>query len=307
MKLLHEEASARRLELVTVLVFGLWFIKLLPDPLARLALLPSALFEPVGFLALVPSAVQPVLLSGPFLWFLKIATGLSIALVLGNRARTPAALVACACITLHLGIARGFAGNIGHQDLPLLYAAYWLALCRLAEWIAARARPAGASGGCAQPLRPEVPIIGTLAALCLTYTFVGIFRLVYGGLEAFAPESLTFWALRNSFHVLHPTWGLGKLLPEYPALTLLLTAGFPIVTAFEICAPLCLFSRRFRQLFLLVMVLFHFVSWLLLDIFFWENLALLLLLVGRSSDAAVGQAKTQSVIVVAERGGVRPA
>ena len=81
-----------------------------------------------------------------------------------------------------------------------------------------------------------------------------------------------------------PTWGLGGWLSTYPALGSLFALGLPVVTAVEVCAPACLFSRRFRQAFLAVMVPFHVLSWVFLDVWFWENLLLYALLLDGSRD-----------------------
>jgi uncharacterized membrane protein len=64
----------------------------------------------------------------------------------------------------------------------------------------------------------------------------------------------------------------------YPAAGAVLNAGFVVVTVLEVLAPLCLFSRRFRLLWLGVMVPFHVATLFLMKIFFWQNLILLVLL-----------------------------
>jgi hypothetical protein len=51
-----------------------------------------------------------------------------------------------------------------------------------------------------------------------------------------------------------------------------------VVTLFEILAPCCLLSRRFRLTFLIVMAPMHVLVWVSMNILFWENLALFLLL-----------------------------
>jgi hypothetical protein len=90
----------------------------------------------------------------------------------------------------------------------------------------------------------------------------------------FSSGSITFWALRDTYQVLNPAWGFGKLLLEYPMLDSMFKIGFPIITLFEVLAPICLFSRWFRYAFLFLMIPFHFLSWLFMEVFFWENLVL---------------------------------
>ena len=64
-----------------------------------------------------------------------------------------------------------------------------------------------------------------------------------------------------------PYWGRGAL-----------AGGLLLVTVFEVLAPCCLFPRRFRRLFLLVMGPTHVLIALSMNILFWENLAMFLLL-----------------------------
>ena len=278
MTLLHQDASARTVEYATRLVFGLWFVKLALDPLPQLAALPASIYNPVGFLSPLPKAVTLLMLSGPFLWGLKWLALLAVGLVLLGRLRQPAALVACPLLTLQMGIARGFAGHIHHPEMVLLMAVYWLALCPVMDRLAARPSRGHRPSPNVHAGLSSVPIVGILLSLCCAYACVGVTRLVHGGLEVFTSDSMTFWALRNAYHVFQPTWGWGKLVLEQPWLRVLLNAGFPVVTVFEVLAPLCLFSRWFRRLFLLVIGSFHLVSWFVLDVFFWENLLLLTLL-----------------------------
>jgi hypothetical protein len=278
MTLLHQDASARTVAYVTRLVFGLWFVKLALDPFPQLAALPASIYDPVGFLSPLPRAVTLLTLSTPFLWGLKWLALLAVGLVLLGRFRYPAALAACPLLTLQAGIALGFAGHIHHQEAVLLVAVYWLALCPVMDRLAARpSRGRGPSPDVHAGLS-SVPLIGILLSLCCAYACVGVTRLVHGGLEVFTSDSMTFWALRNAYHVSQPAWGWGARVLEQPWLRVFLHAGFPVVTTFEVLAPLCLFSRWFRRLFLLVIGSFHLVSWFVLDVFFWENLLLLTLL-----------------------------
>jgi hypothetical protein len=122
-----------------------------------------------------------------------------------------------------------------------------------------------------------VPLVGIVLALCLTYTFAGIYRLLHGGLALFTSAQLPAFVARNSLQLVQPTGNLGDWVLHAPAAAWLLSVGFPVVTAFEVLAPLCLFVRRFRYAFMAVMVPFHVLSWLVMQVWFWENLVLYLL------------------------------
>ena len=65
---------------------------------------------------------------------------------------------------------------------------------------------------------------------------------------------------------------------DRPIFVTILETGYPIVTLLEILAPLCLVSLWFRRGFLLMMLPFHVMTFLVMGILFWENLALYVLL-----------------------------
>jgi len=288
MKLLHQNTSPETLKFVRVWVFGIWFLIIAQDPIHLLSFLPISVFEPVGFLRIIPISVRPLLIDSLFLYGIKIVTLISLVLVILNIFSKPAAVFACVFLTLYQGIVRGFGGHISHADLVLLYAAYFLALFPLADVMVKKGvgflplRSAKDTSIEETAIHPMVnlngiPLIAILSAMCFTYTLVGVYRIVYGGIETFTSGSITFWALRNSFQVLHPSWGFGKFLLDYPLFDKMLNFGFPFITLFEVFAPLCLISRRFRYAFLTVMIPFHFLSWFIMEVFFWESLALYIL------------------------------
>jgi predicted DCC family thiol-disulfide oxidoreductase YuxK len=199
---------------------------------------------------------------------------ISLVLTILNTFRKPAAVCACVFITVYEGIIRGFGGHISHSDLILLYAAYFLALFPMADLMIGKKQRESADT--ALNLY-GIPLVAILATLCFTYTLVGVYRIVHGGIETFSSDSITFWALRNSYQVVNPTWGFGRALLEYPIFSRILKWGFPVTTLFELLAPVCLFSRRFRYVFLAFMIPFHLMSWLFMEIFFWANLLLFIL------------------------------
>jgi hypothetical protein len=56
--------------------------------------------------------------------------------------------------------------------------------------------------------------------------------------------------------------------------------GYFVTTLFELDSAGVLFSRAFRLLWLVVIVSFHFVTLFAMNIFFWENLLLVLVIFG---------------------------
>jgi hypothetical protein len=72
---------------------------------------------------------------------------------------------------------------------------------------------------------------------------------------------------------------VGWHVPEWPLVALMLKAGFPFITLFEILAPLCLAWPRFRWVFIPFMLSFHLLSLVVMNIFFFDDMILYLLLV----------------------------
>lgn len=274
MKPLHWDATPEALRLVRRLVFATWFLRVALKPLRQVALIPGSLFEPVGPMALLPAPLEHLFHGAAFLYGLQIATLLAIGLVIAGIALRPAMVAACVLMSLYHFMWRGFAGHMDHESVLILLAGYLLTLFALADAWADRRGERPAPGA---PTRAGIPLTAILAVLCLAYMMVGIFRAVRGAPEVFTSNSLTFWALRNAYETAEPAWGWGKYVVQYPWLGFMLNGGFPVITLFELSAPMALFSRRYRQIFLLVMVPFHLLSLFVLDVFFWENMVLYVL------------------------------
>jgi hypothetical protein len=60
---------------------------------------------------------------------------------------------------------------------------------------------------------------------------------------------------------------------------LFLRLGLPVITLFEITAPLCLISAHYRWIFIPTMLSFHLLSLVLMNIFFFDDMFLYLLLI----------------------------
>ena len=68
-------------------------------------------------------------------------------------------------------------------------------------------------------------------------------------------------------------------MPQWPVVNFLLWAGLPGVTLLEIVAPLTLASSHFRWVFIPVMLSFHALSLIFMNIFFFDDMLLYLLLI----------------------------
>jgi predicted DCC family thiol-disulfide oxidoreductase YuxK len=293
MKLLHEDASPETLNVVRFWVFGLWCLKLATDPLHQLAELPLSMFHPVAPLTWFPTEVYPLLLSSATLTALRVLAALSaLASALAWRDRWMAPLC-CFLLTLQQAVIRSY-GSINHAEIPLLLGTYAFVLFAWAD-SAWRRR----NGGSEPSMNHNAyPIVAVVLILCLTYTFTGVHRLVHGGWEVFASDSMAHWAHARSVWDAEHDFGYGRYWGRDPVFSWTLRLGLPVVTILEVLAPVCLVSPRFRLLFVLIMVPFHVGTILVMNINFWESLCLytLFLDVDRRESHAVPHTREPSTI-----------
>ena len=267
--LIHSNATPAARRFLTRWVFGIWFLIILTDPFTDLAYLPQGIFHPTGILT-IPFAHG--YFTAPALWALKAGLLIFLLAAFFEFQFLMTSCLASILLVMHQGLIRGF-GHISHGEIVLLLAACLLSLLAVADAIVRRKkRPAFSNVNI-----DSVPFIGILAVMCFTYSFAGIHRLVYSGPGSFFSDAILNHVLINSLTT--DTWPFrlhDAVLSNGWASTLF-KAGFPVLTLFEILAPLCLVSRPFRYSFVAVMFPFHILSWIFLGVFFWETLVLYML------------------------------
>jgi hypothetical protein len=271
--MIYAGATARRLALLRIALFGLWLIDLALDPIDEVAALPVAWFAPHGPYVLLPRAVLASLWDARVFLGLKLAALGSVVLALIGTARPRlCALLACALLTLVLGFVRGF-GHADHSQLQLLFATYLLAF--LPAWdalcVGAAAKPA-ADGRYA----------ASFAALALVFGFpylaTAVYRLTHEGWAIFAGHTMQHFIARDTLMLDHFDFTLGLALLEQPALGPLLNAGFAGVTVAELAAPFVYLRPRWAAVWLAVMVPFHVIAPVIMHTLFAHNLVLLFVL-----------------------------
>jgi hypothetical protein len=253
-------------------IFALWIAKLLLDPLWRLAELPRELFQPVGILALFPAGTINRLLQPAGLTALLILTWTALLLALTNRAFALTATFAAILLTIYSSLIRSF-GPAVHTDIVLLLAVYAMAAFAWADLIQSRLDKKSSSNW------SSFPLITIVAFLCLSYALVGYNRLVRGGLPIFTGDTMEVWAIDASLRGYYFNTGIGWHIPEWPFVVLMLKSGLPVITLFEMTAPLCLVSPHYRWIFIPVMFSFHLLSLVFMNIFFFDDMLLYLLLI----------------------------
>ncbi len=256
-------------------IFGIWFLSIMADPIHVLSKLPIEIFQPVGILHYLPSGARHFLAAEAFLWTLKILTLAALFLAVRGKRLWPAGAAASVLLTVYQGIVRGF-GYINHDHLPLLFGVYLLTLFSFADERTRRRDPEGF-----QALEPDLDRLAWLsipALMLICYSFLGAYRLVFGGTELFMSDALKQWIFRNVHRVAYFFWwDPTLLLAKQPWIYVWLKAGFPVATIVELLSPLCLFYGPARWVFLGVMLPFFFLNMIFMNIPFWQNFLVCLL------------------------------
>lgn len=271
MALLHENARPLTLGFVRAWVFLIWLAKIMAAPLWFLAELPPSMLETHGPFAVVPETAWVWLLTPTALTGLKALLIVTVAwAAVGVRPYRPVALVAVALLTLYQGLACGFT-FVNHQELGLLLVALVLALFPSADGFSPTPRRS------VSPATYGAALVTMTLLLLLPYAAIAAYRLSREAPALFLNDSMAYWlASLSGVNPDGPSLGLWVL--DRPALAFLMKLGFPVITLFELTAPLVLIAPRFRVLWLAVIGPFHVLSWLLMNVLFWENLLLMTVL-----------------------------
>jgi hypothetical protein len=276
-ELIHEQAGPRLLRLTRLGIFALWILKLSLDPLWRLAELPREMFQPVGVLNLLsPGGIDLLLRPNSLCIFLGV-TLVVTALAMMHRWFLATSMLAAILLTVYSSIIRSF-GPAVHTDIVLLLAVYALTGFAWADFYQARFGKAASGTDCRFNCN-SYPLITIVALLCISYCMVGLNRVVSGGASVFAGETMEAWAIDASLRGYYFNTNIGWHIPEWPVALFFLQSGLPVITLFEILAPLCLVMPRFRWVFIPVMVSFHLLSLVFMNIFFFDDMFCYLLLV----------------------------
>jgi hypothetical protein len=278
-RLIHADATERDYTLLRAWILGLWLFEVLRNPIGDLDRLPAA-----GY---VPPEVFQRAIPGDGSWLVQagvpdaVQWSAVVVLVVSMFARRWALAVAVAAVlvTVHQGLTRSFS-YVFHPQLALLYGLYAIVLFDVARaLIPARARASQEAGSSARSAGSDaetvsvwaVPYLGVLGALCLTYSFTGVYRITHGGPALFFSDALEGWLVHRPLVF---GQGMGQALVGLPAAPIWLGVGFAVVTLFEALALFALVSPRFRLWFVVVMVGFHVSTYAFMGIAFWQNLLL---------------------------------
>jgi hypothetical protein len=219
-------------------------------------------------------------------------TGLLFCLlcVFGARPWHPIALTTVVLILWHDGALKSIQGYVNHAQLVPLFAAFLLAFSPAADAFSL-GRPRRVRSG-AWTYGGALVAIAFIVAL--TYTFIGIRRLVHGAWGVFTDGTILTSVLGRTLQYAPYESAMGDQIVQWPGASVLLPLGMLVVTVFESLSPLALRHGRFRVSWLVVVITFHITTLFLMNIFFWESLILLPVFFTGSYDALRDKLRTTS-------------
>jgi len=278
--LLHARVSDLNLGIVRVAIFGMWLKHLLGDPLERYLHTPLEFFTPIGPLAWLPDQWWPWLYRAEVLKCAQVVLLIGIAWsMLGLRLYRSVSIATCIGLTLYEAFVRGY-GYVYYGELPMLMAAYVLAIYPADRGFSLQRRTLRPA-----PLDSESPgdesnraaMLTICMALCFTYTFVGVRRMLNGGIEIYFDHTIVHVIAEHVFRSGVESPGIARIVLEVPALQAVAAVGYAVTTFFELFAPLAIFWRPFRWLWVGAIVGFHVAAGVLMQIWFTANIALIVL------------------------------
>jgi predicted DCC family thiol-disulfide oxidoreductase YuxK len=269
--MLHQRASAEALGFCRIAVYSIWMYTLLTSVSWRLAVYPVDWYTPLGVMRFVPPSLNAWLLSLPFLQGLTLVSVVLCALlILGVRPFQPLALLFACCVTLNDAMVRSMAGDVNHAQFGIVYASWVLAMFPCADGFSLTPKSNRADGRLY-----AAPMVLCIVALTFCYAMIGVRRFYHGGMDLFLDDSIPLYLVLGSLQNLNWGFDYGLYAMSSPLLAAGVKAGALVTTGFEVLSPLCLFSHRLRRLWIAVIVPFHVLTWLTMDIFFWENVLLI--------------------------------
>lgn len=272
--MLHEKASPEALGVLRIVVYAIWVVTLLVYPYERYAAFPFEWFHPHGPARFVPDAFWGLVLRWEVLFGLRLfLISLGLLLIAGIRPFGPLAFLFAVLVLILDIVSRALNGDVVHSELVPLYAAFALAFFPAADGLSFLRRRSSVSAGVY-----AAPLLLIMLAMAMGYSLIGLRRVAEGGIAIFTGDAIVRYMAVQSLN--HSTWGFEwGLLPLTSApLALLAKTGFAVTTLVEITSPLAVLHTAYRRVWLVIMLPFHALVLLTMNIAFWQN-ALLILVV----------------------------
>lgn len=272
--MLHDGQGAGRLGFVRACAFGIAIITVATDSITEVSQLNPEFFYRRGILKVLPDSVFTAMLGQEFLRAFEI--GLVIVLFLGMIG-TPRfraySLLGALGFTIQQSLGR-CVGFVNHADICLLFTLWILTAVPCTDGFSVHKRQRESA---AHDIYANALVLITVVTL-LGYVMIGAHRIAYSSPDIFLGDTMRFYLAQRLFLEDSLFWGLRLWVVEAPLIVLVMNAFFAFITLIEITSFFVIVSLRFRLVWLTVMVGFHFSTLILMNIIFWQNILLLMVL-----------------------------
>lgn len=272
-QVLHDQADARTLGMARIWIFGLAALSRFDCPAWEACYIPD--YYPVGIMKLVGGDQWvPLLTPSAGMAIQAVTVALLTLVAAGIGPYRILAPLACIAFTISEGMVRGV-GVIPHAHMVLLLSSYVLCCFPAADALT----PFRQQKPLADPAMYRAPLVAASLVLSFSYMLAAGRRFANGGFAIYFDNSiLCATAARDA--ELGSAGGWGVWACESWVLAWALCLGFPVVTLLEYLSPLYIFSKRFRWVWIAVMLPFHIGTGILMGIWFTYNILLIPILVG---------------------------
>ncbi|TGK44557.1 hypothetical protein [Leptospira andrefontaineae] len=274
--LLHNDANANTLGFARILVFSIVFLYVFFDRTLSLSYLEPALFYPQGIFRLIPPDYWIGINNPGFLLGFKvILLFFLIRAILGTDKIS--LYGSCIGFAIFLGIEKGFGGHVDHRELVFVYIMFSIALTPCLD---ALSRYKGNIDKNRDQKVYQASMLMILSIPILEYVYIAIARLAIGFPEVFHPDVMKRWIIVNGIMRpgRFPELGLAQYYLSQSWLNWTLYFSLAFSTVLEILALALPFLRVWpKRIMLMLLIGFHISIYLLMNIVFVENVAILLL------------------------------
>ena len=242
--------SSRRLALVRGGLAAVIALRIATRSWGRVARQPAALFDPPGLIAWLPH--MP---GFGVIWALRVIGTVAALLVVGRRAPRVSFGVAWASLFVLAGLWSS-AGKVLHNDVLLLLTCLPVLLA-----------PADAGyRDRSESRRWGWPPRAALAVIALVYFLTGFQKLHHSGLAWVTSDNMRWVLYQGAMGTRAPYPAFTRDLAGQPWLTHVLAGGAMLT---ELSAPLLLWFRPTRRVFLVLAACLHGFIWLTLGLDYW--------------------------------------
>lgn len=273
-----------QISIIRNLLLCIWIFLIAMAPLQNLAYLPLENIEPwgIGKILFIIPELKSLIYTEFFLFFIKILTIILCICSLFFTKQKWLFLITVFSIFIIDIILKSHNGFINHAQMASLYMLIIFAIFPNIKILSINELLRKNQKITSNSIEYSDFLYLLKLVIIIPYSMLGFERIVFGGLfngfTLFYGDALEKYILKTSYTHAKYTFNFFPDLYEIPTFATLLNIGFLIVTLMELFSIGILFSSLFRKIWVLIIIPFHIITLFSMNIFFWENVLLIIAL-----------------------------